>query len=221
MAPDDSRRFFVGIPTLSRYDLLSRCISSFLAGTAVPERIFVIDNGGRWPGYSDNRVEVIRPVRNIGVAASWNVIHSLCHPCPVIVANDDVKVNRDTCDRILSMQEDCIRVWPFCLFLIQPHVWTAVGRFDEHFYPACKEDDDYIRRLRLAGFTLADLPTDAIHHAQGASFAAMTPEQRQEFDDWHRRGEEYYRFKWGGMPRQERFNKPFGDPTAVDWAARS
>ena len=76
----------LGVPVLSRYDLLERLLASAEAGTVKPDRYLIVDNGRqldvRSPGISraverGATVSVLSPGRNLGVAASWNAIHVL------------------------------------------------------------------------------------------------------------------------------------------------
>jgi GT2 family glycosyltransferase len=97
----------------------------------------------------------------------------------------------------------------FSAFMLTRSSWERVGPFDEAFYPAYFEDNDYIYRTRLAGLLTVTLPTALFYHygcrTQPEAFAAPTV-ARSAF----LRCQDYYIRKWGGTPEAERFRTPFG-----------
>lgn len=203
------RPFAVGIPTLNRYDLLERCVAACWAGSVVPERLIIIDNGGKLPPGPD----VIRPARNIGVAASWNMIHRVCQPLPLIILNDDIEPGHNLFERLLDSPEPFVTAdesHMFEAFLIRQEAWQAVGEFDETFYPAYHEDNDYFMRLRLANVAIGCPQSDGfIENGPSATKAQFTAEQHNEFNAQFNAGRQYYVRKWGGAPHCETYTVPF------------
>jgi GT2 family glycosyltransferase len=85
------------------------------------------------------------------------------------------------------------------------------GLFDEGFFPAYFEDNDYYYRLKLyLGESSAIASTDALcyHYCGRTQYqladAPIVPPDRYEENCV------YYVKKWGGKPGQERFRSPFG-----------
>ena len=63
--------------------------------------------------------------------------------------------------RLPPPKEDEAAIWHLCdwnFFAINVWAISKVGWFDENFYPAYKEDQDYAYRCRLAGVQRKDLP---------------------------------------------------------------
>lgn len=204
-----SRPFTVGIPTLNRYDLLEKCVAACWASSVVPERLIIVDNGGKLPPGPD----IIRPARNIGVAASWNMIHRLCQPLPLIILNDDIEPGHNLFERLLESPESFVTAdesHMFEAFLIRQDCWQAVGEFDETFYPAYHEDNDYFMRLKLANVAIGCPQSDGfIENGPSATKAQFTAEQHNEFNAQFNAGRQYYVRKWGGAPHCETFSIPF------------
>lgn len=93
----------------------------------------------------------------------------------------------------------------FSCFMVTMGTLAHVGWFDEHFFPACFEDNDYLYRIKLSGW-LAQATTAApfLHYSQ----SSMTAERAAGFGP----NQSYYQSKWGGPPRGEQYKQPFGDP---------
>ena len=214
----EPEKFFVAIPTLNRYDLLSGCIDSVFQGSAVPDAIYVIDNGGQWTGHLSPLVRVIRPPRNLGVAGSWNLAARLCHPYPLILLNDDIEIGEKTLERLLSHSADipfADMATGFTAFLWRPEIRKRLGDFDDRFWPAYFEDNDYAWRAKLAGVTIS-APEDAGLRKKLVSqtIAAMNDGERAEFRAAWRAAQAYYVEKWGGIPLSERYTRPFNSSRA-------
>jgi GT2 family glycosyltransferase len=203
----------VCIATLNCYDLLQRCIDSIMAGTLLPERILVVDNGGNLSKeiYSDNpRVQISSPGENIGVAATWNWF--ITHTKDArIISNDDIVFAPDT---VARMQEAIDKgalfvhgndtIGGFSLFALSDAAVKLVGVFDEGISPkyAYYEDNDYAYRLRLAGIKREDVETQ-IFHTGSATLRRYTP--AEEAEHWRKfsLAKMNYILKWGGEPSHE------------------
>ena len=211
--------FFVGIPTLNRYDLLAECIDGILAGTAVPDKIYVIDNGSKWEGHPSSVVEVIRPGRNLGVAASWNTLHRMLQPADLIILNDDVVVGNNTLQAMLETPGPFVTAngtQCFCVFLLRSECWQSIGQFDETFYPAYHEDNDYHIRMRLRGIVDQCPRSDGYRdNGPSATKGMFTPNELAQFNASFQACRAYYNRKWGGPPRLERFKSPFNTETSA------
>lgn len=96
----------------------------------------------------------------------------------------------------------------FAAFVMNRNCWETVGPFDENFFPAYFEDNDYHLRITLAGLRAVCHPAAMFYHfGSRTQFQArdrpLVPRARFEQNQY------YYFRKWGGLPGQERFAKPF------------
>lgn len=216
--PDHPETFYVGIPTLFCRDLLHKCIESILAGSALPRAIYVVDNsdGTRmepWVPHPSKRIRVIRPNANLGVARSWNLLHSLTQPAPLIITNDDVEIGHNLFEKMLACPEPWVSGSGHqmgCVFLLREKLWTEVGRFDETFWPAYHEDNDYGYRMLLKGYKPHCPMSDGYRdNGPSATKAAFNQGELNHFNNCFNAGRAYYVRKWGGVPHLETFTIPF------------
>lgn len=202
--------FIVGIPTLTRYDYLKACLSSILLGSLQPWEICVVDNGGHFDeriiqGTPQCRVRVVRPGYNLGVAGSWNLIHSLYAPEDIVFCNDDVMFGPRALEQLMAHDDAFVPANPhqaWSCFLQREVLWNAVGEYDDGFWPAYFEDNDYVRRMSLSGFAPSPLKhslpiTHVGSSTGGLAFARF---------EWNK---QRYALKWGGVPGQETFSVPW------------
>lgn len=218
----------IGIPTLRRYDLLVECLRSLTSFQRDITRIVVIDNGGEFERRIEHPcpIEVIRPGRNLGVAASWNLLRRMTADEELLLLNDDVRMAPDTLARVLEAEEpfvcvsgtpgfECRRSEPravvsdWSCFLQRKRVWDEVGPYDEMFWPAGHEDCDYWYRMGHAGYSVTRLAPRGMTHAVGASLNGLTQEELRRFEVGFARNQQYYAAKWGGNPGCERFSLAF------------
>lgn len=214
----------LGIPSLNNFDLLVRCIDSALAGDLAPDVVFVMDNSaGAYPeGWQDRyegRVLVARPGHNMGVAVSWNAMVHLALGSDarwIVLSNDDIAFAADTIERLVAVAEgdqtagivSPIEGQRFACFLLNPIAYREVGPFDEIFHPAYFEDNDYHRRLSLAGWS-SPVALSAIEHVGSATFQAKNPAEQAAHHAMFARNQRRYLAKWGGLPGQERYATPY------------
>lgn len=215
---------YLCIPTLNRFDLLTRCIESALAGTVAPDKIYVIDNsaggyGDRWDIPYHGRVMVHYAPENYGVAKSWNLLAGITFNkgAQCIMSNDDIVFAPDTIARLLEVAErtptagivSAIEGQRFSLFWLNRAAYQAIGPFDEAFQMAYFEDNDYAWRLKLARWELAVAPS-AVTHVGSATLAKMTPAQMEHKHAAYAHNQDYFIRKWGGPPHAEIYSTPFG-----------
>ena len=209
----------LGVPAYRKYDLLAKLIESALAGTMVPDRIVVVDNGcgfnTKYHGPMD-RVEVIRPGTNEGCAAGWNrILRSATDSSDeIILANDDIALRRDGIEMMIrQLRSDngasVVRGHGFSLFCLTQQTWRRVGMFDERFWPAYLEDKDYKYRLSLASVPLPPKVAAASRHSSSASLNTFTRLERLRFRFRYALNRLYFVSKWGGGPGGERRTSPF------------
>ncbi|MBV9122748.1 MAG: hypothetical protein JO112_05290 [Planctomycetes bacterium] len=202
--------FFAGVPTLGRHDLLRECLAGLLEGTCRPRLVFVIDNGGGFTS-SDPRVRVLHPPENLGVARSWNLLHKLTAPYPLLISNDDIALGPDACATALATPGPLVVLCGWACFLQREECWRAVGEYDENFWPAYFEDNDYHYRMQLLGLNYRVPAGGAVRHQGSATLRELSEGQRQALACRFEANRAYYLRKWGGLPGSERFRLPFGN----------
>lgn len=127
------------------------------------DRILVIDNGDvlnhvtAKDSARGNRVDIITPGANLGVAGSWN-LGIKCNPFAPhwLIANSDIVWPMDSLDRFgAAARRDALVLSggapPWCAFMLGDQVVSKVGLFDEGIHPAYFEDDLYQRNCAYHG----------------------------------------------------------------------
>lgn len=169
----------LGIPILNRPDLLAELLESL---DHPVDRLAIVDNsvlphstadGERPHGSTEvqrylealcqlghplvNHIHVARPFRNLGVAASWNLILSSFPEAPIaLLANNDVRfapgILKSSLARMDVSHPQVLELLPspagFSAFLLTALCWDRLGLFDSNFHPAYGEDLDYRDRIR-------------------------------------------------------------------------
>jgi GT2 family glycosyltransferase len=218
---------FIGIPILNRLDLLKESIGHI----DYPADIVIINNNSVDRSFreelhhfaKENGIEVIDQLYNRGVAASWNCIirtgisrgHDL-----IFIGSNDTFLTPGSIKTVVEFTKTepeviwHINAWNF--FAIHRQAVKLVGWFDENFYPAYLEDQDYAYRCRLAGATSCIVGgTWALH--LGSQTIHSDPEYYElNIDTHHNWNENHYRAKWGGDRGAERFRRPYDRPDK-DW----
>lgn len=150
------KKFVVCIPTYNRYDLLKNLVQSINKSDILPEEICIIDNGKKLKKEDDIvkdskiPINLILPEYNYGVAKSWNEFSKIYRPKDIFISNDDVVIKKDTFEKFLSKKCPFIQSpgsYAYSFFLIREECWQKIGEFDEGFWPAYSEDNDYFERM--------------------------------------------------------------------------
>ncbi len=205
--------------TWKRYDLLNKLISSAEVGNTKPDKIWIFDNGGNF--WHDNpKVEIWRPQNNVGVSNGDNFFFNHMGDDFIVVSNDDVELFPYTLTMFTIHQNDgdflvtsgLPILNAFTLFSINKSTVEKVGYFDETISPnyAYFEDNDFGRRMNLAGLKRFDVPTSAFHVESGTIKSYTSEEQRQHAHKFDLARENYIK-KWGGKPTEEKWDKPFNN----------
>lgn len=232
-------KLVLGVPTLNRYDLLERLLRSVDRGTRLPDVCLIVDNGGEllkqlkvddWthglPQLGD-RIMIAKPAAegerggNLGVAASWNSILKAFPDDLVILSGDDIVVELDTIEKMVRAAELSKSLfiiakgassWAF--FLQKPELARKIGYYDEKFWPAYYEDNDYHRRMLLAGEDYEMAEGAVVSHDISSTLNSLPPEEKKKFEAEIDKNSRYYGIKWGGPPGHERLTEP--NPDAVN-----
>jgi GT2 family glycosyltransferase len=215
-------RIFIGIPVLNRLDLLRKCI----AAIDYPAEVLVVSNNAVDQGFiqevdhmaTELGFAVLHQRRNLGVAASWNLILRTAfnqgYDWAFIGSNDTI-VHPGSLKAAVDFQKDKnSRVWHLSawnLFLVNRRAIDDIGWFDENFYPAYKEDQDYSYRCRLAGRDRVNVPCVSADHIGSATIRSDARYARRNRRT-HALNLSHYVTKWGGDATKERFTRPYDRP---------
>jgi len=191
------------------------------ATTAVCERLAARPEV-RYYAYGENR----------GVSRSWNdgILTAYAEGADVVVvANDDVLPAVGDLDRVADKAVRCSdryivscagphgrlgRSLPshgYSFFAVNAIAIETIGCFDENFFPAYCEDQDYARRAALAGLSEENCAeTMVLHGGSSAILASQELAFQNRITQSHNIS--YYLRKWGGDAGSEQFETPFANP---------
>jgi hypothetical protein len=161
------------VPVLNRYDLLQRMLTSLDYPIG---HLLIVDNGASAvehafeldvPDCVEHTTYLPMPA-NLGVAGSWNLgIKSFPYADRWFFASNDVQFHLGGLETLSEARRDEITLsgmfplWQaFCLGY---EAVKRVGLFDERFFPAFCEDNDYTRRAEHAGVTIRSLDVPMVH----------------------------------------------------------
>lgn len=110
----------------------------------------------------------------------------------------------------------------FSAFCVSRECWETVGEFDELFYPAYFEDNDYHYRMKLLGVEAIVYPPAMFYH-----FGSKTQNEADEkglpivstpaFEN----ARAFYARKWGGVPGAETFTTPYNEDKPITFTQQS
>ena len=165
---------------------------------------------------------VIKPEEgNIGVGRAWNIGLREGHEQTVLASAScrfPAGFGKWLAEADEAVTEYGLFTWlQFHLVVIGKATVDKVGLFDENFYPGGWEDNDYCRRMVLAG-NLHDGSTPG-HVGAGVrrpmsviSVGYSIAMNERLFEDCPTQLKEYFEAKWGGRSSQEKFSTPWGNP---------
>lgn len=158
------------VPTLTRYDLLQRMLSSIDYPIG---HVLIIDNGNmidqlKLPAEIKELTVLTMPA-NLGVAGSWN-LGIKCFPKDDrwLIVSDDVVFPAGALERFDALADSqaiqFFNVSPkWACFNVGEAVVLKAGLACELFHPAYFEDNDWERRIDQAGVLKEVLPIQ-VHH---------------------------------------------------------
>lgn len=205
--------FGIGIPTLNRYDWLLPALHYYAKHDFTNTNIHIIDNGDQ--GIVNNYGELVEVEnakwKNLSVAASWN---RLCQKIftyadYALILNDDIYFGRKQFEVELLLHQHKFDLYlshnHWSVFIIPKATYIKVGQFDEDFYPAYYEDNDYMYRMRLKGMAPARLNflNPVVYNNSQTLLADPTIKPLISVN------KSRYIAKWGGEPDQESFLIPY------------
>lgn len=206
-------KFGIGIPTLNRYDLLLPALHFYALNDFPDTRIYIIDNGDQGiENKYGSRVEIDnKKSDNLSVAGSWNrLCQSIFSYCDyAVILNDDIYLGRKQYEIELLLQQHrhdfYLSMCEWSVFIIPKRTFIKVGGFDEEFYPAYYEDNDYEYRMKLLGIKPFKIPfLNPIVYKN-----SQTIEKDPKIMSYSKINKARYESKWGGQPNQERYKFPY------------
>lgn len=211
----------IAIPTLNRADLLDELLTSLDKQSSYITELLIIDNGtqninlDKFTNIKD-KITLQSPMVNLGVAASWNLARRYFSKNSndwVLMLNDDINIGDKQLASIVKMLEEHKNKW----MLVGPYYWSMYCvhqscpvRFDENFYPAYFEDNDFYRQIQLlnAGMYVGNIEVLTPTVKRNSMTIEKDPSVNKRFVT----NRDYYIQKWGGEPGKEQFNTPFNIP---------
>ena len=160
-------KIFIGIPILNRLDLLVNCLDAL----DYPRELVIVNNNTVDPSFlsaitmlcASKNATLLNQHRNLGVSASWNLILRTAFERGyewVFIGSNDTTLHPGSLKAAVEMDKALGGgIWQLCkfnFFLIPRRTVKAVGWFDENFYPAYMEDQDYRYCCTLAGLKNGD-----------------------------------------------------------------
>lgn len=227
------------IPTLNRgHDRLQAFLETALrnGNDMLPSKIVVLDNGNQFPNATDisdfedgdpelvkilaapEKVILVTAKLNMGVGASWNwfLNNVPMEHGAMLICNDDVTFQKETMrmfsEEILKPEVDfllALEVW--ATFAITEKLHKDLNGFDENFYPAYFEDNDYHYRMGLKGHKITHVPEIPLGHENSSTLAGFNEVETTIHHNNFRKNRKYYNDKWGGLPTHEKYLTPFGN----------
>lgn len=218
-------KVLVVIPAIVSKRILKVVVNSVKKQTLSSD-ILIVQNGSEidevCKDLEQEGVNIYRPYDNLGCSASWNYgmkVASKNGYSHVLLLNDDLEFNEDTTlERLYSATIENPKahhhVCGYSAVMISCENWELVGPFDEGFYPAYYEDNDYYQRSIAEGIGWEMLLGVDYTHLQ--SFSSKTsPQVSMLLRRTTPLNLQRYIAKWGGEPHHEGFKYPWngGEPT--------
>ena len=204
-------KLIIGIPTINRADLLNEALANYFEDFKNTE-IVICDNGKQEIITRENNFVIYKPEKNLGVSGSWNMIMDYADKVKathVLMLNDDIYLGKseeeiNTIIRLWKPEFLCTEL-NWCSFILSIDAYKKIGKFDENFFPAYYEDNDYFRRMMLLNIPIVmNAMLNPIIYRNSMTIL-KTPELNNGFE----KNRQYYISKWGGQPTQETFSTPF------------
>ncbi len=215
------KNLLFSLPTLNRYQGAYELLDSVESGSMLPEKYLVIDNGGGFQKWLEDRkpkswmerLEIIHNEKNLGVSASWNLALKRNYPYTVLGA-DDCLAFPETLEKLYQMAllepefghySSLVQgnkkhsEWVF--FLQTKDLTNKVGLYDEIFHPGYFEDDDYRFRMKLAGLESKKVTNSPVIHIDNGGLTC----RQFSWEVLYAANQKRYIQKWGGVPGSETY----------------
>lgn len=172
----------------------------------MPCDVVLVDNQStdgtvQWANAKSGLLVYLPSWKQVSLSACWNSAIKFLKAEHILVLNNDVEIQPCTYRYLLAQQKpfvSCVSVDKpeqlstppfgilptrphpdFSCFLIRKECWERVGPFDESYYPAYCEDNDYHVRMHRAGIEAVCVDLPFLHHGAGTIKNATVAERRQ------------------------------------------
>ncbi len=205
-------KFSIVIPTINRADLLKENYEDLISTGLLDqsEGLIIIDNGQQDLSFiSHSKVTIFTEPKNLGVAASWNkgikYSFEVLNCTHAIVLNDDIVFGKtfDIINKLLLEAPNSFFVsgYFWSVFIIPKTIYLIVGPFDEQFYPAYFEDNDYYHRIKKSNLEYLGKDELTPKIMRNSQTIQKNPSLNSNFGA----NMQKYIAKWGGPPLEEKW----------------
>jgi len=202
-------RFAIGIPTINRADLLNEALEKYFFDFPNAE-ILILDNGNQDIIKRKSNFKIFRTDKNFGVAKSWNFLCKQAYKTVdyILMLNDDIYLGKNQKDISKFIKRTSFDVVHgekhFCTYILPQRIFKEFV-FDENFYPAYFEDNDFKYRLLLKKkkIVTSSFLNPVVYRN------SMTIMKDRELNNKFMDNQNYYIEKWGGLPNEEVYKEPF------------
>jgi hypothetical protein len=221
------KNLLLGIPVLGNSNLLYNTITSLIDNvTKYNLEFFFINNTENiddrkklYDVFDKVNCSVFDLKNNIGVSRSWNriIFNALQKDkTPYILSSDLIfKSNMDDVLNYTELYTDRVNlIKSYNFFTVSKNIINEVGWFDEHIFPAYKEDCDYSHRIKstIGSYFIKNVPiSKEITHL--GSQTLRNENSDIEMTNFIKKQSKiiakYYIIKWGGLPGKEIYTTPF------------
>jgi len=214
--PPKALTYIIGISYIGGPDYLKKALASI--GEKHLPKTYVINSSEplelQWSP-SAQWHEHIMPVP-LSHTQTHCYLQSLAHGLDALfVMHNDCEAEPDTIDKLLESIGTLDKKWGVvfthydALAAYNPKMFAEVGTWDWRLFPSYYSDNDYYRRVKLAGYLLIESRLPVAHEGSHIinkvnkqlkflTHALLADEARNN-----------YISKWGGPPGEERYTKPF------------
>lgn len=138
----------------------------------------------------------------IGYAAAVNIGLDLAHGDQIIICNNDTYLIQGSLEQLFMGNSVVVPKivpeprdhMPRAFFGITRDIVNRVGHFDERFEGGYFEDDDYIKRMRMANIPLGYNPNVVVGHFNGGGLTMKKIGEQEYFN----KNQRVFQSKWGG-----------------------
>lgn len=150
----------------------------------------------------------------------------------ILVLNNDVEIRPDTYSQLYSWDGSFVTAVSvnskselrpndppttssphpdFSCFMISKHCYNTVGQFDESFYPAYCEDNDYHVRMHRAGINSVSIDLPYLHHG-ASTIKNADPVEQAMIRRGHDTNKDRFKAKYGCYPTDPQYADLFKPP---------
>ena len=204
------------IPYVNRPDLLAKAV---LSAQDLASQLAIIDNSVNGLHGDTGWPAVIRPQYPLTCSQTFNFIMQLTREMGANICiwmHNDAEAGPGVCLELLNRAREYNAegrkwgiLWTYydTLSAINTDLLDVVGEWDENL-PQYFTDNDYYRRVKLAGWECIDTMLTDVKHV-GSQTINSDPALKAENNRTFLMYRDYYIRKWGGEPDRETFLKPF------------